>query len=329
MVSALDSILAIERQEPRSVVLPESEESRVLAAAQRMVAEGVARPILVGKRNAIARAAVSAGVDLTGTTWVDPVEDDRRSAYVASYVQARPRTKAATAERLLQRPLYYAGMMVGTGDADVVVAGAANATRKVIEAGMLTVGLAEGVSTPSSFFLMLVPGFRNSEWYPLIFADCAVNIEPDADELAAIATASAASAKRLLAEPSRVAMLSYSTDGSAQHDKLTVIHDAMARVQQQDPTIAIDGELQVDTALVASVAQQKLKRESSVAGQANVLIFPDLNAGNIGYKLVQHLVGATALGPILQGFARPVIDLSRGAGVEDILATTRVALALS
>lgn len=324
-----DSVITDHETGQRSVVLPESDDQRVLTAARRMADDGVANPILVGERESIEKTADAAGISLEGMPLTDPIEDENKNEYEDIYIASRRRATKATARRLLKRPLYYAAMMVGAGHADAVVAGASHSTRKVIEAGMLMVGLTPGVDIPSSFFLILIPGFRGQEWAPLIFADCAVNVEPDAAGLAAIATASAASAKRLLPEPPRIAMLSYLTEGSAQHENPSAIHHAIEKVREQDPTIAIDGELQADAALIDWIAEHKVKRHSDVAGRANVLVFPDLNAGNIGYKLVQHLGGAVALGPILQGFARPVVDLSRGASADDIFATTRLALALA
>jgi phosphate acetyltransferase len=197
----------------------------------------------------------------------------------------------------------------------------------VIEAGLMTVGLAGGIALPSSYFLMIVPDFLGQGRKSFIFADCAVNADPTSTELADIAVTSARSAKALLGETPRVAMLSFSTKGSAQHARVDKVRKAMDLVQQREPELAIDGEFQADAALVPSIALKKVKENSAVAGQANVLIFPDLDSGNIAYKLTQWLGGAQAIGPFLQGFAKPVSDLSRGASVEDIVTTCAVVAA--
>jgi phosphate acetyltransferase len=310
------------------VALPEPEDERILRAAERLSEAGLALPLLIGKAADVATRAASAGVKLDGCEVRDPASDGRLAAYAAHITAGRERMTAGMAERMLRRPLYFAGAMTAAGDSAAMVAGAANPTKRVIEAGLMTIGLAPGITTPSSFFLMIVPE-RDGKQRSYIFADCAINADPSPQELAAIAIASADSARSLLHEEPRVALLSFSTHGSAAHPRVDKVLGALAVAKGLRPDLAIEGELQGDAAVTPAVAAKKVRGESSVAGRANVLIFPDLDSGNIAYKLVQHLGGATAIGPFLQGFAKPISDLSRGATVDDIVATVAVTLARS
>jgi phosphate acetyltransferase len=323
----LDRLFDIARRRNRKIVLPEGDDARIVAAAVRLKAERIGQPVLLGAADTLRELAGGQKVSLDGIEIIDPRSDARLQTYASMLVQARESMTPAMSTRLISKPLYFAGMMVRRGDADAMVAGCANPTRRVIEAGLMTVGLTEGIALPSSYFLMVVADYLGQGPKPFVFADCAVNADPTASELADIAIASAHSARTLLGDAPRVALLSFSTKGSAQHARVDKVREALGIVRQREPDLAIDGEFQGDTAVVPAVALKKIKEPSAVAGRANVLIFPDLDSGNIAYKLTQWLGGATAIGPFLQGFAKPISDLSRGASVEDIITTCAVVAA--
>ena len=326
-MSIIESFIEKVRGRNLTVVLPEGSDERIILAARRLKDEDIANPVVIGKPEKIAAAIEKAGVNLDGITTINPKESDKIAEYTAKYLEGRDDISEGIARRMVTKPLFYAGMMVKCGDADTMIAGAASATASVIQAGVLAVGMADGINTPSSFFLMVIPEYLGETDKPYIFADCAVNINPNAEELSDIALASANSAKGLLPDEPRVAMLSFSTKGSASHEDVDKVVEAMAIAKSKNPSLKIDGEFQADSAIVPAVAAKKVKDPSDVAGVANVLIFPDLDCGNVAYKLTQRLAKADAIGPFLQGFATPISDLSRGASVEDIVNTTAITLA--
>lgn len=301
------------------IVFPEAEDIKIVQAAANARDNGIAKPILIGKESILA----GFGINLNGIEVIDHENSSQTKKYANIYAEREGFPESVTEKMLLER-VNFAAMMVGVGDCDGMVAGLTYTTEQVIMASQMFVGMAEGINTVSSYFLMEVPGWSGGEEGLIAFADCAVVPYPSSQELAEIAITTSDSVSSLLGWDPRVAMLSYSTKGSASHPEVDKIIKAVEYAKAKRPDIHIDGELQADAALVMEVAQKKVKGESAVAGKSNILIFPNLDAGNIAYKLIQRLVNAAAYGPILQGFRKPVSDLSRGATVEDIVGTTTI-----
>lgn len=308
------------KENRKIIALPEGNEPRTVKAAEIIKKEGLAEVILIGNEEEIKKTAKNEGADIEGIKIVDPKTSDKLEAYAQMFYELRKK-KGITIEQAretVKDEIYFGTMMVKMKDANGLVSGAVHATGDLLRPGMQVIKTAPGMSIVSSIFVMEVPNSTYGDNGLFIFGDCAVNPNPKAEELASIAVASAHTAKALCNIEPRVAMLSFSTKGSAKHELVDKVVEATKLAKEMAPDIMIDGELQLDAALVSKVANLKAPG-SEVAGKANVLIFPDLQAGNIGYKLVQRLAGAEAIGPICQGFAAPINDLSRGCSVEDIV----------
>jgi phosphate acetyltransferase len=324
-MALIDRIMAKAMTDVKHIVLPEGEETRNVQAAAKIVKAGLAKITMLGDPAKVRAVAAETNTDLSGIEIVDPKASPKASDYAAKLYEIR-KAKGMTEEEAAQKVadlMYYGVMMVKLGDADGLVSGAIHSTGDMLRPALQIIKSKPGIKTVSSCFLMECPNKAFGQEGVLVFADCAVNIEPTSEELANIALGAADSARSLAGMEPKVAMLSFSTKGSAKHDDVTLVQEATKIAREMAPDLQLDGELQLDAALVPKVGQLKAPG-STVAGQANTLVFPNLNAGNIGYKLVERLAGANAYGPILQGIAKPCNDLSRGCSVDDIVATVAI-----
>ena len=317
MSEFLDRMKAAAKSNKKTIVLPEGEDSRTIEAAKKIVEEDLANLIILGD---------PATIDVPGVTVIDPRTAERKQAYAEKFAELRAKKGVTLPEALEQMndATYFGTMMVKMGDADGLVSGACHSTANTLRPALQILKTAPGTKLVSAFFIMCTKSPEFGADGTLLFADCGLNINPNADELSEIALASAESWKAFMpGEEPKVAMLSFSTMGSAKGDVPTKVQEAVKLANEKNPELALDGDLQLDAALVQSVADLKAP-QSKVAGNANILVFPDLEAGNIGYKLVQRFGGAEAYGPVLQGIARPVNDLSRGCSADDIVGVVAI-----
>lgn len=308
------------RENKKTIVLPEGKELRIIKAAAKIINQDLAELIILGDREKVKQLAEEAGVNINKATIINPLTSDLSENFGNEFYKLRKHKGITRTDALKQikDPLYFGTMLVHTNKAQGLVAGSINATGDVLRPAFQIIKTKPGISVVSGAFIMIVPDCKFGKDGILLFADCAVNPEPEPKQLAEIAVSSAKTAQSLLDLEPVVALLSFSTRGSANHELVDKVKEATGIAREMEPDLEFDGELQADAALVPKVAEVK-SPESNVAGKANVLVFPDLQAGNIGYKLVQRLAKAEAIGPVLQGIAKPVNDLSRGCSVEDVV----------
>ena len=321
-MSYIEELISRAKKDKKRIVLPEPMDKRTYEAAEKLLAQDIADIIIIGTPEEI--KTYGAGYDISKAVIVDPMEDTpKKQQYIDKFVELRGKkgvTKESAKEQMEQDYMYYACLMCKCGDADGAVSGACHSTGNTIRPALQLLKTKPGVSGVSGFFIMEVPDCELGENGLFVFADCAVNPDNDAQKMAETAGLSAESFEAFVGKKAKVALLSFSTKGSAKHDRVTMVQEATALAKENYPQYEIDGELQLDAALVAEVGELKAP-DSKVAGHANTLVFPDLESGNIGYKLVQRLAKANAYGPILQGLSMPVNDLSRGCFADDIVAT--------
>jgi len=316
MSDFLNRMKAAAKADKKTIVLPEGEDPRTIEAAKQIVAEDLADLVILGDPSQI---------DVDGVTVIDPATSDKRQAYADALYELR-KAKGMTPEQAYEQvadATYYGTMMIKQGDADGLVSGACHSTANTLRPALQILKTAPGTKLVSSFFIMCTPATEYGEGGTLLFADCGLNIAPDADQLSEIAISSAATWKSLMSDEPHVAMLSYSTMGSAGGDTAEKVQEATRLAKEKAPELSLDGDLQLDAALEESVGKLKAPN-STVPGKANILVFPDLAAGNIGYKLVQRFAKAEAYGPVLQGIAKPVNDLSRGCTADDVVNTAAI-----
>lgn len=320
----IDEIKAKAKADKKTIILPESMDTRTWEAAEKILKEGLANLIILGSPEEVEK--YGKGYDVTGATIIDPATYEKTEEYLDLFVELRKKkglTKEEARKQALSDYAYYGCLMIKAGDADGMVSGACHSTANTLRPCLQIIKTKPGCKLVSAFFLMIVPNCEYGEDGVFVFGDCGLNQDPNPEELAAIAASSAESFEQLTGKKAKVAMLSHSTKGSAKHDLVTKVVEATKIAKEQYPELDVDGELQLDAALVPSVAASKAP-DSTVAGQANVLIFPNLDAGNIGYKLVQRLAKAEAYGPVTQGIGAPVNDLSRGCFVDDIVGVVAI-----
>ncbi|MBP3878020.1 MAG: phosphate acetyltransferase [Lachnospiraceae bacterium] len=319
-MTLIETLIEKAKQNPKRVALPECEADKTLLAARRVLDDGIGTPVLVNDPAVIRETAERCGVSLEGMEIVDITDEAVRDAIVERYMKyPKLMLSEKGAKRKMKNPMYYAMIMEAAGDVDCTFCGHVNTTGDVLIAAQQTIGMQDGVDVPSIFALTEIPGFEGPEGDRIVLADCGLNAEPSPDELASIAIATCDNVRALMGWEPRCAFLSFSTLGSGAASSVDKINEALRIAQERRPDLAIDGEFQLDAAVIQAVADKKVKKESRVAGKANILIFPELNAANIGIKMIQIFGHGKGYGHTLSGFYKPVADSSRGSSVEEMV----------